>query len=132
MTSPYVSLLLYRHTIRRSSARNWTAYLSPVMLRDPKAKTNLQHAKAARHESVAPVCGGNQSDAAERHQAQTHDRDDANRKRATGDDRGSIEQQPDRRQQRDRAEVEQRKREASADDDWWSKAQQEFAARAGE
>src|SRR5271167_1501311 len=69
---------------------------------NPETKGDLHQPEARRHEKIAPGSRSKQRGRSERHQAQSHDRNDPNGKCSAGHDGGAIEQKPNPGERRHR------------------------------
>jgi hypothetical protein len=57
---------------------------------DPPTESDLDYSKSRGHEGISPVGRREKGSTAEQHQAQTHYRNNAHRKRPASNDGGSI------------------------------------------
>src|SRR6476646_9604177 len=64
--------------------------LATVPPGDRNSESDVEPAEAGSHKCVRPRGRREESDRADEHEAEAHYRDDANGKRAAGDDRGTI------------------------------------------
>src|SRR5437588_8680740 len=72
--------------------------LATVPPSNDRAEHEVQPAEPGRHQPVPPDRRSQQRDGADRHEAETHDGDDADRERAPGHEPGAVEQQPGSRE----------------------------------
>src|SRR6266481_1893068 len=98
---------------------------------DPPPKADLHDSKTRGHECIAPRCRREQCSTTQQHQAHTHHRHNTDRKRATRDDGGPIQREPNSRQGRKHACVIESESQKATDDNWGCKTEDELAARSG-
>src|SRR5688572_28461516 len=65
-----------------------------VLPGDHEAERQVQAAEPDRHQRIPPLLRREQSDSADDHEAEPHERYDTHRIRAAGDDAGPVEQEP--------------------------------------
>src|SRR5580658_2610521 len=78
----------------RSFSLRIVADLATIPPCDYDSENNVQGAEAGREKKISPRSRGKQGRAAEDHEAQAHQGDDANREGAAGSDTHTVEKQP--------------------------------------
>src|ERR1700719_2415658 len=78
--------------------RRWATALATVPPGNEKSKDDVESAKTGGQERVRPGRGSDDCERAGGHEAESHDGDDGDGVRASGDDAGAVEKEPSRRE----------------------------------
>src|SRR5687767_529751 len=115
--------------LRRSSGS--ALCLATVSPRDRNAEDNVKTTECRGHDDVAPCDRKNDRDDAGEEKADPHDWNDADGKRAAGDDTRAVEHEPEPGEHRDQRRLIEDRRQHGADDDRRGEAHRELSTWAG-
>src|SRR5450631_256590 len=105
--------------------------LATVPPGDEESEEDVESAEACGQEPVAPGRGAEDSESAEKHEAKAHHWDDLDGEGASGNNAGTVEQEPSGGQGRLQARAEQEECQKGSGNQGRSEAEGDFARRAG-